>query len=101
MSIKTLAQIAQAKGVSEKALTDAILQPSKDRLDLQVKYGYLTQAQADARLQYEEARVKDLISTSPGPYGDYSYGSGWSCHGGGGRGGTMGGFGGRGVTGWW
>jgi len=48
---KSLAQLAQAKGVTEQALTDNILQPIKDQLALQVKYGYLTQEQADARLQ--------------------------------------------------
>ncbi len=98
---KTLAQIAQSKGVGEKALTDAILQPTRDRLALQVKYGYLTQTQVDARLQYEEARVKELISTTPGAYGDYGDGSGWGCHGGwGGLGGMMG-YGGYGMMGWW
>ena len=96
---KTLSQIAQAKGVSEKAVTDAILQPTRDRLALQVKYGYLTQAQADARLQYEEDRVKELISTTPGAYGENDYGYGWGCHGGG-WGGMMG-YGGWGTMGWW
>lgn len=102
---QTLAQIAQAKGVSEKALTDAILQPIKDRLALQVKYGYLTQGQADTRLQYEEVRVKELISTTPGSYGDNGYGYGGGCHGGwGGFGSMMGsavGYGRWGMMGWW
>ncbi|MDP2935727.1 MAG: hypothetical protein Q8O86_04465 [Dehalococcoidia bacterium] len=82
--------------------SDTLLQPFKDQLALQSKYGYVTQQQADARLQYEQGRVKDLINTAPGPNGNNGYGYG-SCHGGGwgGFGGMMGSFGGRGMMGWW
>lgn len=102
---KTLVQLAQAKGVNEQTLSDTILQPFKDRLALQVKYGYLTQEQADASLQSQQARVKELITTVPGSSTGTGYGS---CHDGGFGGpvGMMGGggrtgFGGRGMMGWW
>lgn len=99
---KTLAQIAQAKGVTEQALTDAILKPFKDRLALQVKYGYLTQEQADAWLQQQQTWIKEHISTAPGAGNGWCpmLGGGW-----GGFGGMMGprgmmSFGGRGMMGW-
>lgn len=64
--------------------------------------GYVNQQQANARLQYEQGRAKDLINTAPGTNGNNGYGYG-SCHGGGwgGFGGMMGSFGGRGMMGWW
>lgn len=99
---KALAEIAQAQGVAEEALTDTILAPFKDWLTLQVKYGYLTQEQADARLRFQEARVKELISTTPGPFRGRGYGRGYGWgHGWGGFGGMMGGFGGWRMMGRW
>jgi len=109
---KTLAALAQAKGVAEQTLADMILQPFKDRLALQVKYGYLTQEQADALLQAQQARVKDLITATPGTNAENGFGG---CHGSGwgGPGGMMGtgmtgfggqgmmGTGGSGMMGWW
>lgn len=86
---KTVAQIAQTKGVAEQAVVDTILQPFKDRLAIQVKYGYVTQAEADASLQAQQERVSQLIATVPGPDAGTGYGL---CHGGGsgGLGGMMG-----------
>ncbi len=101
---KTLLQIAQAGNVTEQALTDTLLQPTRDQLSLQVKYGYLTQDQADARLQYEQRRINDLINVAPGSNGSNGYGpyggmmgSSGGMMGSGGRGGfggMMNGFGG-------
>ena len=97
---KTLAQLAQAKEVTEQALTDTILQPVKDQLALQVKYGYLTQEEADARLQYEQTRTRELINTGFTSSPEDGYGP-WQGRGFGGPGGMMGGFGGmmRGLGG--
>ncbi len=96
---KTLLQVAQAKNVTEQALTDLILQPFKDRLTIEVKYGYLTQQQADATLQARRSRTKDLINATPGANGN-SNGDG-GCHGSdsGGAGGMMGSEGTGGMMG--
>ncbi len=111
---KTLVQIAQAKNVSEQALTATITQPMKDQLALQTKYGYLTQEQADARLLAHQDRVKAMVNATPGAQGTDGNGSG-TCPGVGlggpggmmGSGGMMGaggqggtGFAGRGMMGW-
>lgn len=85
---QTLAQIAQAREVTSQTLTDTVLQPIKDQLDLQVKYGYLSQDQADNRLQYEQTRVGNIINTAIGSNADNSNGYGPN------GGGMMGGFGG-------
>lgn len=92
---QTLAQIAQARDVTSQSLTDTLLQPVKDQLDLQVKYGYLSQDQANTRLQYEQTRVGNMINTSVGPNTDNanSYGPN--------GGGMMGGFGDTMGSGGW
>lgn len=74
---KTLAQIAQAKNVGEQALIDTLLQPIKDQLALNVKYGYMTQELADTHLKNQQDRIKQLVETVPGANGDDGYGS---CH---------------------
>lgn len=47
---KTLAQVAKDKNVTNDKVAEAILAPHKDQLALRVKYGYITQAQADLSL---------------------------------------------------
>lgn len=95
---QTLVQIAQAKSVTDQALTDTLIQPVKDQLDLQVKYGYMSQDQANAMLQVQQTRVNNLINTAIGPsggngYGYGPYGGGMMGSGGwGGFGGMMNGF---------
>ncbi|MDO8688656.1 MAG: hypothetical protein Q7R39_01345 [Dehalococcoidia bacterium] len=111
---KTLVQIGQTRNVSEQVLADTFVQPMKDELSLQTKYGYLTQEQAGARLQAQQDRVKDMVNATPGAQGTDGYGSG-ACPGVGlggpggmmGAGGMMGfggqggpGFGGRSMMGW-
>ncbi|MCL5961728.1 MAG: hypothetical protein M1358_20845 [Chloroflexi bacterium] len=95
---KSLVQIATAKGVSEDELINAIVDPVKERLNLQVKYNYLTQQQADAYLSQFRDRVKTAINdTTPLLNGE----NGWSGMMGGGMmgNGAFGGMMGGGVTG--
>ncbi|MDP2661505.1 MAG: hypothetical protein Q8R28_12330 [Dehalococcoidia bacterium] len=92
---QTLAQIAQAREVTSQALTDTLLQPVKDQLDLQVKYGYLNQDDANTRLEEEQNRVSTIVNTAIGQNGNNGYGYGQY------GGGMMGGFGGTmGSSGW-
>lgn len=94
---QTLAQIAQAKNVTSQALTDTLLQSTKDQLDLQVKYGYMSQDRANATLQNEQTRVNNLINTAIGPNGNNgNNGYGYGPYGGG----MMGGYGGMMGGGW-
>jgi hypothetical protein len=65
---KSLAQIAQAKGVSKQALVDLILADRKAVVDERVKAGTLTQAQADAMLAQMKERVTTAVDrTEVGP----------------------------------
>lgn len=58
---QTLAQIAEVQGVKEQAIYDAMLAQAKEHLDAQVTAGTLTQAQADAHLQW----MQDHIAAMP------------------------------------
>ncbi|MBI2906610.1 MAG: hypothetical protein HYX92_03015 [Chloroflexi bacterium] len=58
---KSLAQIAQAKGISEQKLIDTIVADFKAQLNKLVTEGKITAAQRDARLQNIEARVKAMV----------------------------------------
>ena len=87
---KTLAQLAEDKGVDRQKLVDALVAPYKDELQLRVKYEYITQDQADAQLQATTERINTAINTSWGSNGNGGYWSPW----GNGFGGMMGGFGG-------
>ncbi len=65
---KSLAQIAEAKGVKKDALVSAMLESHKAVLDARVKAGTLTQAQADAALETMKARVAQSVDrTQVGP----------------------------------
>lgn len=65
---KSLAQIAEAKGVSEQRLIDTILAAKRADLDALVAQGKLTQAQADAMYQNMQQTAPQMIdSTGTGP----------------------------------
>lgn len=69
---QTIAQLAQARGTTEQAVTNAALAAAKAQLDQAVKAGTLTQAQADssyARLQQEGARLLTQAGHGPGGRG--------------------------------
>ena len=65
---KTLAQVAQAKGIDQDALVDKLVAAEKTRIAAAVKAGTLTQAQADAKLADLESRVTGQV-TSTRPVG--------------------------------
>jgi hypothetical protein len=58
---KTLAQIAETKNITRQSLLEAMMAPAKDQLQLDVKYGYRTQAQADIYLQQETGAANDFM----------------------------------------
>ena len=58
---KTLANLAQEHNVPLAALEDVIIAPYKDRLSTQVKYGYLTQEQANSLLANAKDRAATLL----------------------------------------
>jgi hypothetical protein len=92
---KTLAQVAESKGVSLDTLVDTILAPEAEVLKVRVKYGYLTQEQADAILQTAGQRVEQMLSVVHPGFTDErpaTPGQGFGR----GRGGMMGG----GMMGW-
>lgn len=89
---KTLADIAAANGVSQDTLAQTIIGPMDDQMDLMVKYGYLTQEQANGMLQRMQAGVQNMMTGNlAGPNGLTSAGGyGWMA-------GMMGGWGASGT----
>ncbi len=70
---KTLAQVAQEKGVTTQTLVDALLAQPKADLAQQVASGRITQAQADEELQELTNRIQTLINSGqPGRTGGWS-----------------------------
>ena len=99
---KSLVQIAQAKGVGEAALTQAIMDDHKADVAKLVSDGKLTQVQADAMLTHMQDQVKLMVErTGVGPMGrsqsGQSQGQNVSPMMGGGRGGRGGMMGQRGT----
>lgn len=107
---ETLAQIAEAQNVSAEAVVAAILAPHTEMLQIRVKYGYLTQAEADAIQEQATQSVTQAIGrtlygaslaapNTTTPNGAYRGGRGYGgMMGGGFGGGVMGGRGG--MMGW-
>jgi len=70
---KTLAQVAQEKGVDTQKLVDAMLSQAKTDLAQQVANGRITQSQADQTLQELTTRIQTLINSGqPGRFGGWS-----------------------------
>ncbi|OGO39982.1 MAG: hypothetical protein A2147_06905 [Chloroflexi bacterium RBG_16_57_8] len=93
---ETLAQIA---GDKAEAVLDAIIAPHADQITLRVKYGYLTQEQADAMLETMREQARLLLQqdlTAPTGYNSNGHCGGYGT---GGFGGMMGGVGGM-MRGW-
>lgn len=97
----SLKEIAESKGVSLETLIDTILAPHADMLASQVKYGYLTQEDANTLLERERDRLTYSLSGTPGSTQGTTPGQGWGMMGGYGMmggmmGNMMGGYGGYG-----
>lgn len=59
---KSLAQVATDKGKTAKDVVAIILAPWKEHLQVDVKYGYTSQAEADAMYQLRAVRTEAIIS---------------------------------------
>ncbi len=113
---KTLAQVAQDKGVDSGTVVDTVLAPENEVLQVRVKYGYMTRAQADSVMQTASQRVQQMLTTAyaaatsggtptvPGNQGGHGgmmgSGVGGGMMGGSIGGGMMGGGAGTGMMGW-
>jgi hypothetical protein len=95
---KTIADIAEEKGVETSAIVDAIVAAQQENLDQAVTDGRLTQEQADARLETFKTYAEAFINATTLPRGGWN---GMPGMGGPGMGphGNWGGFGGRGGFG--
>lgn len=62
---KSLAQIAESKGVTKEELVTTILAPRKEHLQVDVKYGNLTQAESDQLTIQAQQRVLNQITFAP------------------------------------
>jgi len=119
---ETISDIAADQNVPEEEIVEAIISPYVDELRLQVKYGYITQEQADALIERARDHARSILEqdlSSSGEYDSYSWEemedacnemmggwegsqSGWGGMGGNLGGGMMGGQGGMmggGMTG--
>ena len=89
---KSVADVAKEKNVSLDSVVSTLLQPQKDMLALRVKYGYITQEQADAALKaMTDAATSQLqqqgylgggYGWGPGMMGSYGWGPGMMGRGG-------------------
>ena len=61
---KTIAGLAEEKGVDTQAITDAYLARWKDKLDAQVADGTLTQEEADAKLAEKTEALPDRLTSA-------------------------------------
>lgn len=69
---KTLAQVAKDKGIDTARVVEAVLAPHKDLVQLRLKYGEITQAQADLFLTTAKQRAEFLLNqtfNAPGAQG--------------------------------
>jgi hypothetical protein len=65
---KSLVEIAEAQGISEGDLVEAIMTANGERLQERVEDGICTQEQANLRLQQMEQRIRQMVnSTTFGP----------------------------------
>lgn len=60
---KSIAQVAEAEGVSEQAVIDALVKAAEDHFAEEVASGEHTQAEVDAKLADLEARVTEMVQT--------------------------------------
>lgn len=58
----SLAQVAQGYGVTEEQLVNTLVEPYQARLEVQVRYGYLTQEEADKLLSLARESAQTTIS---------------------------------------
>jgi len=61
---KTLAEVAQGKGISQATLVDKLVAAEKSRIAAAVKAGQLTQAQADAITADLERRITERVTST-------------------------------------
>jgi len=82
---KTIAEVAAEQGVETQAIIDAFVAPRSIMLTAAVEAGYLTQAQADARLALIEAnaaaRLEQTFTFGFGRWGGGPRGMGRGMHG--------------------
>ncbi len=67
---ETLAEIAQAQGVSETDLVDAIMAAREEAVQQRVADGFITQEQADLMLQHMRENVTQMVNGTAGTFGD-------------------------------
>lgn len=70
---ESLSQIAADKGIDEQKLIDTMTQARKERMNQAVKDGYLTQDQANERLEWMEQNMGSHIKDTGFGFGPRGY----------------------------
>lgn len=60
---KTLAEIADANGISQDQLVQSLMAPMKDQMALMLKYGFMTQTQVDTMTQQMPAMLTLAVNS--------------------------------------
>ena len=75
---KSIVEIAQEKNINEQTLIGSMLEARKQNLQEAVSNGYLTQEQADERLEWMKERIEKQAVNGGGCFGHGGCGGG--CH---------------------
>ncbi len=66
---KSIAEIAQEKDVNKQMLVDSIIEAKQQRFQEAVASGYLTQEQADERMERKKEKIERKVKNGGGSFG--------------------------------
>ncbi len=77
---KSIAEIAQEKDITEQELSDSMLEAKTERFQEAVENGYLTQEQADERMERMQEKIERKMEKTGGRFGHKGHGDCGECH---------------------
>ncbi len=77
---KSISEIAQEKDVAEQELSNSMLEAKTERFQEAVENGYLTQEQADERMERMQEKIERKMEKTGGRFGHKGHGDCGECH---------------------